>query len=108
MAVSIKTFFRRLFRYLGYEVTAASASTSEYFILSRLFSDLGTDLVLDVGGNVGQFGRLVTANPKSPKVISFEPLPRCPSAPDPGGVKLFKVDCRTALCRWRCRRHNPD
>jgi FkbM family methyltransferase len=43
---------------------------------SRMLRHLGIDLVLDVGANVGQYGRLLRSHGYGAQILSFEPMSR--------------------------------
>jgi len=43
--------------------------------ISKLNQNFGFDMVFDVGGNVGQYGRLLRKAGYQRHIISFEPVP---------------------------------
>lgn len=65
---------RRIFRRSGFDVVRyhpGGSATARRMHLLRLH---GVDLVLDVGANVGQYGRALRADGYAGRILSFEPL----------------------------------
>jgi len=60
-----------LLRKLGYEIKRVSKSAPS---LMSFLRDRGVDLVLDIGANRGQFGKLLRAEGYSGAILSFEPV----------------------------------
>ena len=73
-----ETFVEKIARKFGVSVSRIETLGSNYQAryLRRLFSLLEVDLVLDVGGNAGQFARFIRGpvGYKGP-LVTFEPLP---------------------------------
>jgi FkbM family methyltransferase len=62
---------KRLLRRLGLDVRPASVSTAAR--RGRILEVHGIDVVLDVGANVGQYGRLLRDSGYPGRIVSFEP-----------------------------------
>ncbi len=60
-----------LLRKLGYEIKRVSKSAPS---LMSFLRDRGVDLVLDIGANRGQFGKLLREEGYSGTILSFEPV----------------------------------
>ncbi len=60
-----------LLRKLGYEIKRVSKAAPS---LMSFLRDRGVDLVLDIGANRGQFGKLLRAEGYSGAILSFEPV----------------------------------
>jgi len=73
----MKRCIRNCIRSLGYDIIPYSFSKSILLRehLGDLLKRLGIDCVLDVGANVGQYGRLLRRAGYRGRVISFEPNP---------------------------------
>ena len=59
---------------LGYDLLRIRKSSSAEALVRRFFEHVKPDLVLDVGGNEGQFAADALSAPGNHKVVSFEPL----------------------------------
>ena len=66
----IKTFCRRL----GYDVVRFHPESSDAAKVHAVLRHLGTDLVLDVGANEGQYGGSLREMGYRGRLVSFEPL----------------------------------
>jgi FkbM family methyltransferase len=65
---------KTLLRLLGYEAHRYSVQSSPGAQLAHLIRAAGIDRVLDVGANVGQYGRHLRAHGYQGRILSFEPL----------------------------------
>jgi len=65
---------RKLLRRAGFEVYRASIQTSSGAQLARIIERTGIDLVLDVGGNTGQYATALRERGYRGRIVSFEPL----------------------------------
>ena len=65
---------RKLLRRAGFEVHRASIQTSSGAQLARIIECTGIDLVLDVGGNAGQYATALREHGYRGRIVSFEPL----------------------------------
>jgi FkbM family methyltransferase len=72
MLQAVKNGIRSLAGSVGIEVRRSSVYTSQRLRYRQLFSTIKTDLVIDVGANVGQFGHLCRAAGYMGEIISFE------------------------------------
>ena len=72
----IKRFLKRGLRALGWRLSRYRASTCPELQLTTLLKWKGVDLVLDVGANIGQFGRELREHGYRGRIVSFEPLSR--------------------------------
>ena len=73
MISSVRENLRRsLAHTIGLEVRLTNVYTSKDLRLSRLFSTLGIDLVLDAGANKGQFARQCRSCGYRGEIVSFE------------------------------------
>ncbi len=83
------TPLRRLARRFGYDLTPLRKAKSPNAQLIALLKHHRIDLVLDVGANVGQYGRRLRDGGYGGRIVSFEPLVSAHerltavSAPDP-------------------------
>ncbi len=95
----MKTLLKKIAKRMGFEVIRSSPSTSHSERMKRLLTHHGINLVLDVGANVGQYGKFLRGFGYSGKIISFEPLSSAyselefASRNDP----LWTVAARTAI-----------
>lgn len=69
---------RKGLRRVGLEVSRYGGTTSSR--RQRMLHSLGVSLVLDIGANCGQYGRLLRSHGYRKKIVSFEPLPAALSA----------------------------
>lgn len=77
---SLNRSLKRLVRKLGYDVTRYQPRTHPTSKKYALTKDLGIDLVLDVGANVGMFARDLKNSGYTGRLISFEPLSKAYAA----------------------------
>lgn len=72
--MDIKRRVQKITRKFGYQVSKYPSTTHPSAQMRRLLAAHGIDLVLDVGANVGQFGRYMRRDVGySGRIISFEP-----------------------------------
>jgi len=64
---------RRLLRAFGRDLADYPPRGPHWRSLIRLLDSTGVDVVLDVGGNVGQYGRTLRAAGFRGRIVSFEP-----------------------------------
>lgn len=69
-----KSIIRSLLRRVGLDVRRFRPGSSETAALARMLSTHGVTLVLDVGANAGQFGKLLRSAGYKGRIVSFEPL----------------------------------
>jgi FkbM family methyltransferase len=91
----LKGGVRRLARRLGYTIGRYTLSGDVARLRGKLLADLGVDLVLDVGANIGQYGQSLRAGGYTGRILSFEPVP-----------EAFEALSRVARFdgAWACRR----
>ena len=91
----IKTFCRRF----GYDVVRFHPESSEAAKLRAVLRHLGTDTVLDVGANEGQYGRSLREAGYRGRLVSFEPLGSAHAALQrtAAGDPQWQVHARCAL-----------
>jgi FkbM family methyltransferase len=68
------TPLRRLVRHLGYDLTPLRKARSLPDQLAAVLRHHRISCVLDVGANVGQYGRMLRASGYRGRIVSFEPL----------------------------------
>ena len=74
MLDAVKPLIRRALRRLGYDVRPYQPNYFPELQLKALLRSQGTDLVLDVGANAGQFGMALREIGYAGRIVSFEPL----------------------------------
>lgn len=70
----MKELVRRAFRRFGFELHRSTIQTSTEAQLARIVARNNTDLVLDVGANVGLYATGLRARGYHGRIVSFEPL----------------------------------
>jgi len=70
----MRELIRRLLRRAGFEVRRTTIHTSAAAQLARIIERTGIDLVLDIGGNVGQYATALREHGYRGRIVSFEPL----------------------------------
>lgn len=71
----MKKLIKNLFRLVGFEIRRKGSFLSgENHHLTALLNLLNTDLLLDVGGNVGDFAKKVRSSGYAGTILSIEPL----------------------------------
>ena len=71
----MKKLIKGAFRTIGYDIVRYRPVTDKGLIRRiRLFNHHGINLVLDVGANVGQYGKLLRKSGYHGRIVSFEPL----------------------------------
>lgn len=70
----LKLLVRRAFNHLGFDVWRFQAAHTEYAALRRMLSAHRIDLVVDVGANSGQYGKLIRSLGYRGAILSLEPL----------------------------------
>tara|TARA_B100000963_G_C22639349_1_gene679505 strand:+ start:375 stop:1097 length:723 start_codon:yes stop_codon:yes gene_type:complete len=70
----VKKLIIKILAYLGYEVSKINKEGTHLFRIKNFMSSLNTDLVLDVGANIGQFAKSIRKTGYDGEIISFEPL----------------------------------
>ena len=67
-------FLQRLGRRVGYEIRRYSPQISPDAQLACILRHLRIDLVMDIGANIGQYGRTLRSLGYRGRIVSFEPL----------------------------------
>ncbi len=75
MKTSIRSSIKRFLRRLGWEVQRFEHANVEQQVLKNILRATGTNVVLDVGANTGQFGDLLFDTGFDGTLISFEAIP---------------------------------
>lgn len=75
MSNGIKKIARKIIQKLGFNINRRTPSTDSGLQLLKGLDCFGIDLVLDVGGNIGQFACELRSNGYRGRIVSFEPLP---------------------------------
>lgn len=75
--MTFKYRIRSLVRKLGVDVARARPDADFTFFLRTVCREKGINCVLDVGANVGQFGKALRASGYTDQLFSFEPVARC-------------------------------
>jgi FkbM family methyltransferase len=70
----LKKTIKAAARRIGYDVTRFHPESSDGAKLAAVLRHLRIDLVLDVGANEGQYGRLLREAEYAGRIVSFEPL----------------------------------
>ncbi len=70
----MKDFLRRIARSAGYDIRRYLPTNSPDAQIKSVLDRFGIDLVLDVGANMGQYGRLLRDIGYRGSITSFEPL----------------------------------
>ena len=74
MILRVGRAFNRLLRSVGWEVRKYHRAATYPARIEALLGAAGSDLVLDVGANVGQTGRALRSLGYAGRIVSFEPL----------------------------------
>jgi FkbM family methyltransferase len=72
--MNLKQGIQRWLRRMGYDVVRYTPSSHFLARRKRILDTTGTDVVLDVGANVGQYAQQLRAIGYRGQIISFEPL----------------------------------
>jgi FkbM family methyltransferase len=72
--MEVKHIVRSFFYRIGLDVRRFRPASSESAALARMLSTHGVNLVLDIGANAGQFGKLLRSAGYRGRIVSFEPL----------------------------------
>jgi FkbM family methyltransferase len=72
--MSLKQLIRTSLRRVGLDVRRHRPASSEDAAFVAMLATHGVNLLLDVGANIGQFGRHVRASGYRGRIVSFEPL----------------------------------
>jgi FkbM family methyltransferase len=72
--MTLKQGLQRWLRGMGYDVVRYTPSSHFLARRKRILDTTGTDVVLDVGANVGQYAQQLRAIGYTGRIISFEPL----------------------------------
>lgn len=70
----LKKSLKAAARRMGYDVTRFHPESSDDAKLAAVLKHLGINLVLDVGANEGQYGRILREAGYTGRIVSFEPL----------------------------------
>jgi FkbM family methyltransferase len=70
----LKSYVKQAIRHFGFELLPYLPDTSRTAHLMRMLSTHNVNLVLDVGANIGQFGRSLREAGYRGRIVSFEPL----------------------------------
>lgn len=71
----VKLVIREIFRSIGLDVSTYRRERTEYNRALEVIKCINAEVVIDVGGNLGQFGTGLFDNGFEGSVVSFEPLP---------------------------------
>lgn len=71
----LQSVVRRMVRRTGYDIVRYGGGASAKGRRSLLMRRRGTNLVIDVGANVGQYARMLRDEGYRGRIVSFEPLP---------------------------------
>ncbi|MDB4476557.1 FkbM family methyltransferase [bacterium] len=71
--MAVKHWIRALLRRYGFDVVAYNVAQNSDLQTAKVLENFGTNLVFDVGANVGQFAKGLISAGYSGRVISFEP-----------------------------------
>jgi len=70
----MRELIKRLLKRAGFEVYRTTIHTSTAAQLARIIERSDIDLVLDIGGNVGQYATTLREHGYQGRIVSFEPL----------------------------------
>jgi FkbM family methyltransferase len=70
----VKEALRRMLRAVGYDLHRYIPANVPDAQIAQVLRSFGIDLVLDVGANTGQYGRLLRGLGYRGRIVSFEPL----------------------------------
>jgi FkbM family methyltransferase len=93
--MALGQFARRIFNRIGVDVYRYPMITSRGYARARTLEHLGINVVLDVGANVGQYGRELLEYGYRGRLISFEPMTR--------EFALLRATAAKAARTWECR-----
>jgi FkbM family methyltransferase len=74
LSMNLKQGIQKWLRGMGYDVVRYTPSSHFLARRKRILDTTGTDVVLDVGANVGQYAQQLRAIGYTGRIISFEPL----------------------------------
>lgn len=95
----MREFIRRSLRRFGYDLHRFLPTSSPDAQLQAVLQTLAIDLVLDIGANTGQYGRLLRELGYNGRIVSFEPLADAHAAlvATAAGDPLWTAAPRTAI-----------
>ena len=73
----VKKVIKDIFKKKGYEIIKPTLRNNHFLRRMMLFKANKINKVLDVGANIGQYGKLLREIGYEGKIISFEPLQEC-------------------------------
>lgn len=70
---TMKKAIKKLFKYLGLDIRKSNSEPESFYFLEHL----GTDVVIDIGANVGLFSEEIRMKLPNATIYAFEPLKEC-------------------------------
>lgn len=72
--MKLKKFFKNVIHYFGVDIIKYPPEKNFNQRLVNILNEVQTDLILDIGANRGQFGKMIFTSGYSNKLLSFEPV----------------------------------